>query len=399
MGVIPITNVDDAIAEMEHCKKLGLKGVLLGALPNAKGYPTPEDDRFWAAALDLDMPVTAHVQLYRTGARANQPTMKYPKEDPEVMARLRRPFLEWLVNFGLPPAVGMAQLVLSGVFERFHTAVSFFHGANDGQKGMNLVMLILIGTIPNAYALNQGLPPSQIERFKAASKAASKVISDKASGYDIIGDPRSAVELYVSRHEIDEGTFPSLAVLVRTVGEELKQYGSIAKMPPSLVAAVRNDMYLASESLRLLMRDRSSDLNADDIGKLREYQSALDRATKFIPLWVKIVVAIVLGSGTMIGWKRIVVTVGEKIGKDHLTYAQGASAEVVAMFTIFAADNFGLPVSTTHILTSGVAGTMAANGSGLQWGTVRSLAMAWVLTLPAAITLSGVLFFLFSRVL
>jgi len=126
MGVIPISNVDDAIAEMKHCKKLGLKGVLLGGLPGGKGYPTPEDDRFWAAALDLDMPVTVHVQLYRTGARANQPTMKYPKEDPEVMARLRRPFLEWLVNFGLPPSVGMAQLVLSGVFERFPKLKVFF---------------------------------------------------------------------------------------------------------------------------------------------------------------------------------------------------------------------------------------------------------------------------------
>ena len=119
MGVIPISNVDDAIAEMEHCRKLGLKGVLLGALPNGKGYPTPEDDRFWAAALDLDMPVTAHVQLYRTGARASQPTFKYAKEDPVIMQRLRRPFLEWLTNFGLPPAVSMTQLVLAGVFERF----------------------------------------------------------------------------------------------------------------------------------------------------------------------------------------------------------------------------------------------------------------------------------------
>jgi predicted TIM-barrel fold metal-dependent hydrolase len=119
MGVMPITNAEDAVAEMEHCKRLGLKGVLLGGLPNGKGYPTPEDDRFWAAALDLDMPVTAHVQLYRTGARASQPTFRYPKEDPVIMQRLRRPFLEWLTNFGLPPAVGMTQLVLAGVFERF----------------------------------------------------------------------------------------------------------------------------------------------------------------------------------------------------------------------------------------------------------------------------------------
>src|SRR5260370_39409793 len=126
MGVIPITKVDDAIAEMKHCKKLGLKGVLLGPLPNAKGSPTPEADKFWAAALDMDMPVTAHVQLYRTGARANQPTMKYPKEDPVVMARLRRPFLEWLTNFGLPPSISIAQLVLSGVFERFPKLKIFF---------------------------------------------------------------------------------------------------------------------------------------------------------------------------------------------------------------------------------------------------------------------------------
>src|SRR5258708_18710840 len=118
MGVIPITNVDDAIAEMKHCKKLGLKGVLLGALPSAKGYPTPEDDKFWAAAVDMEMPVTVHVQFYRTGARATQPTFKYPKEDPVVMQRLRPPFLEWLLNFGLGRSGSIAQMVLAAVFVR-----------------------------------------------------------------------------------------------------------------------------------------------------------------------------------------------------------------------------------------------------------------------------------------
>jgi PiT family inorganic phosphate transporter len=113
---------------------------------------------------------------------------------------------------------------------------------------------------------------------------------------------------------------------------------------------------------------------------------------------VKIAVAIALGLGTMVGWKRIVRTVGEKIGKTHLTYAQGASAELVAMATIGAADMFGLPVSTTQVLSSGVAGTMAANRSGLQWGTVRNLLMAWVLTLPVAILLSGSLYWLFTRI-
>jgi phosphate/sulfate permease len=129
------------------------------------------------------------------------------------------------------------------------------------------------------------------------------------------------------------------------------------------------------------------------------YKGSLDNATKFIPGWVKIVVAIALGLGTMVGWKRIVVTVGSRIGKTHLTYAQGACAEITAAATIAAADVYGLPVSTTHVLSSGVAGTMAANGSGLQWATVRNIALAWVLTLPAAMALSGILYFLFSRLI
>ena len=130
---------------------------------------------------------------------------------------------------------------------------------------------------------------------------------------------------------------------------------------------------------------------------LANYKKHLDTATKFIPSWVKVAVALALGLGTMVGWKRIVVTVGEKIGKDHLTYAQGASAEIVAAITIIAADQLDLPVSTTHVLSSGVAGTMAANGSGLQWSTIRNIAMAWVCTLPAAALLSACLFWMLNQ--
>src|SRR3569623_2742621 len=140
------------------------------------------------------------------------------------------------------------------------------------------------------------------------------------------------------------------------------------------------------------MKDKENDLSSDQVASLNRYKGSLDSATKFIPGCVKIAVAIALGLGTMIGWKRIVVTVGEKIGKTHLTYAQGASAELVAAATIGAADVFGLPVSTTHVLSSGVAGTMAANGAGLQWSTIRNLLMAWVLTLPCAIMLSATLY-------
>ena len=134
---------------------------------------------------------------------------------------------------------------------------------------------------------------------------------------------------------------------------------------------------------------------AAESAALKDYQGKLDKSTKFIPNWVKVAVALALGLGTMVGWKRIVVTVGEKIGKEHMTYAQGASAGLITMATIFAADTWSLPVSTTHILSSGVAGTMAANGSGLRLSTVRNIASGWVLTLPAAALLSGLLYCLF----
>ena len=157
-------------------------------------------------------------------------------------------------------------------------------------------------------------------------------------------------------------------------------------------------MYLTDEALRLLMKDKEADLSTTDIATLNAYKQSLDSATKFIPTWVKVAVAIALGLGTMIGWKRIVITVGEKIGKTHLTYGQGAAAELVAAGTIAAADMYGLPVSTTHVLSSGVAGTMAANGSGLQMSTLGNIALAWVLTLPAAMMLSGGLYILFLNI-
>jgi len=279
------------------------------------------------------------------------------------------------------------------------TLVSFFHGSNDGQKGMGLIMLILIGTVPTAYALNRALPDSQIKQFVVNSTAASNVIERKAAGYNVLGNPRPAVVNYVAQRQIDGGTFPSLAVLVRDISNQVTQYGSLAKFPAESVGNTRNDMYLASEAIRFLMKDKESELNADEVAILNSYKGSLDSATKFIPGWVKIAVAIALGLGTMVGWKRIVVTVGEKIGKTHLTYAQGACAEITAAATIAAADGYGLPVSTTHVLSSGIAGTMAANGSGLQWSTIRNIALAWVLTLPAAMMISGSLYFLFFNLL
>jgi PiT family inorganic phosphate transporter len=299
--------------------------------------------------------------------------------------------------YAAPEANKAPPLWIRGILIATCTGVSFAHGSNDGQKGMGLIMLILIGTVPTAYALNRALPESQVVQFQKTSEAASKVVATKGAGHSIIGDPRPAVTQYVAAHKISEGTYPSLAVLVKDVGDQVQKYGSLNKVPAEVVGNTRNDMYLTSEAIRFLMKDKENDLNKEEVATLNAYKGSLDSATKFIPTWVKVAVAIALGLGTMIGWKRIVITVGEKIGKTHLTYAQGASAELVAAATIGAADVFGLPVSTTHVLSSGVAGAMAANGSGLQFATIRNMLMAWVLTLPVAILLSGSLYYIFAH--
>jgi len=205
------------------------------------------------------------------------------------------------------------------------------------------------------------------------------------------------VERYIAEKKLTPDTTPALATMVEGIDQQVQQYGSLALIPAASVKNVRNDMYLASEASKRLAAEKSLVFTAPQAKALGDYKKSLDAGTRFIPTWVKVAVAFALGLGTMVGWKRIVVTVGEKIGKTHLTYAQGASAELVTMATISAADAFGLPVSTTHVLSSGVAGSMAANGSGLQFATVRNLLLAWVLTLPASILLSGTLYFVLSK--
>jgi len=276
------------------------------------------------------------------------------------------------------------------------TGVSLAHGSNDGQKGMGLIMLILVGTVPTSYALNRAMPVEQTTQFVAVTEVTHQALTH-AFPAPVPADSRAVLSEYVRSKELKPEVLPALAEVTRNVGVEVKNYGSFARVPVEAVTNVRNDMYLASEAIRALDKNDNAGLDADAKDKLKAMKKLMDDATKFIPLWVKVVVAIALGLGTMVGWKRIVVTVGERIGKTHLTYAQGASAELVAMLTIGAADIYGLPVSTTHVLSSGVAGTMAANRSGLQLSTIRNLAMAWVLTLPVAILLSGSLYWLFTK--
>jgi PiT family inorganic phosphate transporter len=276
------------------------------------------------------------------------------------------------------------------------TGVSFAHGSNDGQKGMGLIMLILIGTVPTAYALNHAITTQQSADFVAVSQQAANAVNNYVSPNAVVGDPREEVATYVRTKEFTPNTVLALRTMINDIGNEVVNYKELRYIPQTEVRNFRNDMYLVSEAIRLMQKSNPS-ISVTDLKTLANYKKHVDFATKFIPTWVKVAVALALGLGTMIGWKRIVVTVGEKIGKDHLTYGQGAAAEITAMATIGAADYFGLPVSTTHVLSSGVAGTMMANKSGLQWATVRNLVMAWVLTLPISIMLSGTLFWVFRH--
>jgi inorganic phosphate transporter, PiT family len=278
------------------------------------------------------------------------------------------------------------------------TGVSFFHGGNDGQKGMGLIMLILIGTVPTAYALNRTMHEEDVAKFVVVSTQAQAALG-RYSASPAPSDPHTAVLDIVRTRSVDPQTLPAIAALSESIAERVNGYHSLAKVPADAMVNIRNDMYLVSEGLRFVSKSHSLAVSEIDQQTLAAYKKELDNATKFIPTWVKVAVAIALGLGTMIGWKRIVVTVGERIGKTHLTYAQGASAELVAMATIGAAEMYGLPVSTTHVLSSGVAGTMVANHSGLQWATVRNLLMAWVLTLPVSIALAGALYWLLRTIL
>lgn len=286
---------------------------------------------------------------------------------------------------------------IRGVLIMTCTGVSFAHGSNDGQKGMGLIMLILVGTLPMAYALNRTMPAEQTLQFAAVAEVTQHALQ-RGEVPVLHADPRKTLTEFIRQPAVSPELVPALAALTGAIGSEVKAYGSLNRVPAEAMANVRNDMYLTSETIRLIDKHQLIAFDADTQANLKMFKHQLDDATRYIPLWVKISVAIALGLGTMVGWRRIVVTVGEKIGKSHLTYAQGASAELVAMCTIGAADMYGLPVSTTHVLSSGVAGTMVANGSGLQMRTIFNLLMAWVLTLPAAIVLAGGLYWLLSHV-
>ncbi len=290
-----------------------------------------------------------------------------------------------------PPAIIRAILIFTC------TGVSFAHGSNDGQKGMGLIMLILVGLVPLAYSLNKNLDTQQVQSFHQLSSQTAVLLNQNQP--ELTDEKaRAVLTKYIQTKQQTPEVVPALASMTDHLGERVSSYSNLKDIPEAAISEIRNDMYLSTTTFKRL--DKADALpKMDDSQKklVKDYRSSLDSFLQYIPNWVKVAVALALGLGTMVGWKRIVVTVGERIGKHHMTYGQGMSAELVAISTIAAADGLGMPVSTTHVLNSAVAGTMVANKSGLNFNTVKTILSAWVFTLPATICLSGGLYWLFLQ--
>jgi len=284
-------------------------------------------------------------------------------------------------------------LWIRGILILTCTGVSWAHGSNDGQKGMGLIMLILIGILPATFAVDLSTSQASTRDIWESSVAITAQMERHSAGLALESQDAAAAELssfLQVKGVSSDRTYAGIRDKCFELSGMIVGKNSLSELNTDQRRALRTDLYLVSESLKKLVKQHK--LTGGEAKEAASLQTRMDKVTKFIPLPVKVAVALALGLGTMIGWKRIVVTVGEKIGKSHLTYAQGASAELVAAATIIAADQLSLPVSTTHVLSSGVAGAMAANHSGLQMDTLRNLLLAWVLTLPVAVLLGAGIF-------
>jgi phosphate binding protein len=290
----------------------------------------------------------------------------------------RSVFKKYPALFEPPPKDKAPPFLIRALLTMTCGGVSFTHGSNDGQKGVGIVMLILMGLVPAGYALDRTATSATLEQTVEATVSLTQILHDHI-------DPAATLESDKAAEELAQ------------VRERLTGRTTVGEIPREQRFQVRQAILLADKSIDTLVKAHKLHLSDDESDKLKKDRMLLRKTTDYAPSWVLIAIAVSLGMGTMIGWKRIVVTVGERIGKSHLTYAQGASAELVAMFTIGLSSKFGLPVSTTHVLSSGIAGTMVAQKSGLQKSTVRSIALAWVLTLPVAMLLAAFLFLGFRQ--
>src|SRR5262249_39849250 len=291
------------------------------------------------------------------------------------------------------------------------TGVSFAHGSNDGQKGIGLIMLVLIGVLPGAYAVNLRYREPEItatvsslddlrryfgKEVGQAAASRSKRHAAKGTPSDAIGPTALGLTAELGGVSLTpahvEPTPSAILRQLEGVRADLEGKRSLADLPAGERWKLRLGLLQLRQAVLDYLKAHAPIIPASRRLALGQSEERLMQVTEYAPNWVPLGVALALRLGTMIGWKRIVVTVGEKIGKAHLSYAQGACAELTAMATIMSADVLGLPVSTTHVLSSGVAGTMVANQSGIQARTVRNIAAAWVLTLPVSMVLAGSIF-------
>jgi len=283
---------------------------------------------------------------------------------------------------GVPPPMWIRAILVVTC-----TLVSFFHGSNDGQKGVGLMMIILIGIVPAYFAIDHAKSP--LELNKQISQVESMFYHIELSRLN--EEDKKNHELVVEK----------IAVLKLITDSKT----SFSYVPDSSQFEMRKDILLISKKIDEILKRHVDkpllNLTKEEQKELKQSVAALKTYTEYAPFWVLLMISLSLGLGTMVGWKRIVVTIGEKIGNKHLTYAQGASAELVAASTIGVSTAFGLPVSTTHVLSSGIAGTMVSTGGfgNLQLGTVKNILIAWLVTLPITMLLSGVLFLLFRWIL
>jgi PiT family inorganic phosphate transporter len=263
------------------------------------------------------------------------------------------------------------------------TGVSFSHGSNDGQKGVGLVMLILIAIVPGYFAIN-----------------GEKDIDDYKKNLSSIQSIMAKVDMK-NMNKADSFEFAKFNHLVKGLDGKIAYAHEFEYLTATEKFAIRKDVITISKSSKKMLESTDLNLSVNDKAKLKEQIEELKSVTDYAPKWVILFIAVALGLGTMVGWKRIVKTIGEKIGKQHLTYAQGASAELVAAGTISLSTYLGLPVSTTQVLSSGIAGSMVASKGvkNLQPATIKSIAIAWILTLPVTVLLAGGLFLLFRLTL
>lgn len=262
------------------------------------------------------------------------------------------------------------------------TGVSLSHGSNDGQKGVGLVMLVLIAIVPSYFALDHSV---DINDYKTSIKEVQMVMNK----IDVS-----------SLNESDSLEYAKVVSLVSHLKSKTDSAQSFAVMSDVEKYAIRKNVILIGKSTKKLLESENLSLSNKAKKVFKQNVQELKAVTDFAPTWVIIMISLALGIGTMVGWKRIVKTIGEKIGKQHLTYAQGASSELVAAGTITLSTIYGLPVSTTHVLSSGVAGSMVASKGikNLQPATIKNIALAWLLTLPVCVVMAGGLFLIFRAI-